>query len=326
MLLVPCIALTVIIGFFSALGFVFYALALHVPALAIYANVRGPASGVRRSWSVAALGLVSTCVAAYALFVEPNRLQIAEHELALPQWPPGSPPARIVQISDIQTVGPCERQDRAAAMINALHPDLIVICGDYVAGPYFDPEPAIAAAHEFIGSLHAPLGIVCVKGHSEHEADRVRVFEGLGVRYLKDEEFELDLGEGRRLRVIGLDLDGPHFQPRRENGLATLVVSHVPDVSWNLDGLGVDVHLAGHTHGGQICIPGYGAPITLSRLPHEYARGLFRFGDHWLNVTPGVGMEGGHAPRVRLFCPPQIDLIVLRGGGEPAARVEPPER
>jgi predicted MPP superfamily phosphohydrolase len=260
------------------------------------------------------------------LFIEPNRLQVVEREIALPQWPAESPPLRVVQISDLQTVGPCERQDRAVRLINDLQPDLIVFCGDYVSGPFFDPDPAIEAARAFLSALRSKHGIVCVEGHSERESDRQRVFAGLGVRYLRGEELEIDLEDGRRVRVLGLDHGRPEFATRTEPKLCTLAVSHAPDVSWALDGRGVDVHFAGHTHGGQICIPGFGAPVTLSDLPRRFARGFFRFGDHWLSVTPGIGMEGYHAPRVRFLCPPEIDLFVLRGGGEPAARVEPPER
>jgi predicted MPP superfamily phosphohydrolase len=94
----------------------------------------------------------------------------------------------------------------------------------------------------------------------------------------------------------------------------TLVVSHVPDLSRQLDGLGVDLHLAGHTHGGQLVIPGFGPPIILSDLPRKYAKGLHELGDHWINVTPGIGMEGNHAPRMRFFCPPEIHLLELSGG------------
>jgi predicted MPP superfamily phosphohydrolase len=66
--------------------------------------------------------------------------------------------------------------------------------------------------------------------------------------------------------------------------------------------------------------------MTLSQLPREYARGLHRFGDHWLNVNPGIGMEGHHAPRIRFLCPPQIDLILLEGSGPPRPRAQGPAR
>ena len=305
---------------FASIAIAFYAGALTLPILVFWQQHRA----AKRDGLLLCAAILTPLVAAYAALVEPDRLQVVESNLAFDAWPVDAAPFTIVQISDLQTVGPCARQDEAVQRINALEPDLIAFCGDYIAGPFSDPEPAILAARAFFSALRSKHGIVCVQGHSETRSLRERVLAGLDVRYLLDDELTLELGGGRRLRIIGLGLDAPTFTARREEGLLTVVVGHVPDQSRQLIGREVDLHLAGHTHGGQIVIPGYGAPITLSRLPREFARGLFGFGDHWLSVTPGIGMEGHHAPRVRLFCPPQIDALRLRGGGEAFRWVEPP--
>jgi predicted MPP superfamily phosphohydrolase len=305
---------------FASIAVLFYAGSLTLPALLLWQQ-RGARA---RDWPSIALAIFAPLVASYAAFVAPNDLRVVERKLAFQAWPASATPFTLVQISDLQTVGPCARQDEAVARINAQEPDLIAVCGDYIAGPFYDPQPSIDAARAFFGALHSKYGIVCVKGHSETRALRERVLAGLPVRYLDDEEFTLELSPGQRLRVIGLGYDEPKFAPRRESGTLTVVVSHVPDQSTSLIGREVDLHLAGHTHGGQIAIPGYGALITLSSLPHEFARGLFGFGDHWLSVTPGIGMEGYHAPRVRLFCPPEIDVLRLEGGGKPFEWTAPP--
>ena len=313
---------------FAAVAVTFYSGALVLPALLVLREL--PREKKRAPWI--ALAALAPAVAAHAAFVAPNDLQVVERELDFSAWPAGSPRFTLVQISDLQTVGPCERQELAALRINALEPDLIAVCGDYIAGPFAEfgpfegPGPAIEAARTFLGALRSRHGIVVVKGHSEPRDLRRRVFEGLDVRYLEDdEEFTLELDPGRRLRVIGLGYDEPRFEPRRTPGTLTLAVGHVPDQSRQLIGREVDLHLAGHTHGGQVVIPGFGAPVILSRLPRRFARGLFGFGDHWLSVTPGIGMEGFHAPRVRFFSPPQIDVLRLGGGGSAFAWVEPPQ-
>ncbi len=305
---------------FAVVAILFYTGALALPLLILWQQ-RG---AQRKNFALIALALLAPLIAGYSAFVAPNDLRVVERELAFQAWPADAASFKIVQISDLQTVGPCARQDEAVARINALEPDLIAICGDYIAGPFFEPEPAIDAARTFLGALRAKHGIVCVKGHSEPRFLRDRVLDGLGLRYLDDDEFTIELGPDRRLRIIGLGFDEPRFAPRRAAGTLTLVLSHVPDQSRELIGLEVDLHLAGHTHGGQIVIPGFGAPLTLTNLPREFARGLFGFGDHWLSVSPGIGMEGFHAPRVRLFCPPEIDVLLLRGGGGPFSWVEPP--
>ncbi|HVS09687.1 MAG TPA: metallophosphoesterase [Planctomycetota bacterium] len=315
---------------FSMVAFGFYWAAVCLPLVGLAAAL-GRRSA-KPDWPLALAAVVLLAGGAWALFVEPNRLQVDELTLRFPAWPNPAPPLRVVHVSDLQTVGSCERESRAAELINAFHPDLIVITGDYIAGPFGDPEPAIAAARAFLGSLRARLGIVCVSGHSETEALRGRVLEGLDVHYLQNEELELDLsgaGGPRRLRIFGAPahgLDLSRFDVRREPGLVTIFVSHVPDVSWDLIGLGVDLHLAGHTHGGQIVVPGFGPPVILSQLPRSLARGLHPFGDHWLNVNPGIGMEGHHAPRIRFLCPPEIDCILLAGGGAPFEPRPPPSR
>ena len=268
---------------------------------------------------IASLALLG--VGGWSLFGEPNRLVVVRESVAVEAWSEHAEPLRLVHVSDLQTVGPCARNRRAAELINGLDPDVIIVTGDYVAGPFpadGSHRPALEEAQRFLAELEPELALICIAGHSENESQRLEIFEGLELTYLTNDELELDLGYGRRLRVFGLtalDADLEAFEVRSERGLATLFASHVPDVSGELDGLGVDLHLAGHTHGGQVTLPFLGAPFTLSELPSRYARGLHRFGDHWLNVNPGIGMEGNHAPRFRFRCPPQIDLIVLEGAG-----------
>jgi len=240
---------------------------------------------------------------------------LREERLPLSEWE--GPPFRLVHVSDQQTVGECSRERAAVEMINALKPDLIVVTGDFVSGPWSDPEPAIAAARKFHGSLKARLGVVLVPGHSDPEDVRMKVIDGLDVIYLKNEARRFPMGNGRDLVLYGIDAYIPKMPPptlREKPTDFVLVASHVPDYSVNLVPLDIDLHLAGHTHGGQIVIPGFGPPLTLSKLSREYARGMNRFGEHWINVTSGIGMEGHHAPRIRFQCPPEVCHIRIGGG------------
>ncbi len=314
-----------IASFFVAVAITFYAAGFFVPLLAASAALRDRHSRTSVRVARVALCLVPTCVALDALLLEPNRLVIREETVPLPAWSAGTSELRLVHLSDLQTVGPCAREGRALDEVRKLRPDLVVVTGDYVAGPTFDTRPAEADAHAFLAQLAAIAPTIVVAGHCEDDTIRARIFEGTGVHYLEDETEEFDFGQGRRLRVAGLDPFKPDLRLPREPrpaGTAMVVATHPPDVTTELSGMGVDLHLAGHTHGGQIALPFLGPPMILSRLPTKYARGLFRYDDHWLDVCAGLGMEGNHAPRIRFLCPPEIVLLRLVGGGPARASRE----
>jgi len=307
---------------FGVVAVTLYADALWLPLLALGSAVRARRGGGRAEPLLVVLALAAPALALYGLLVEPNRLQVRRERVRFEAWPAGRPPLRVVHLSDLQTVGACERERDAVRRIRALEPDLIVFTGDYVAGPFGDPEPAIAAARAFFAALEAPLGVYAVGGHAEPERLRRRVLAGLDVRYLDDASERIELPDGRALELHGLSVGSPALELVGAGGrtagasrVVRLVLSHEPGVSARLVGRGVDLHLAGHTHGGQVVLPGFGPPLTLSSLPRRFARGLHRFGDHWLNVSAGLGMEGNHAPRVRLFCPPEICVVELAGSG-----------
>lgn len=307
------------VGGFTIIAFVFYACAIWIPVLSLVASVRGARNSDRLLTQLAAT--LSIAVALFALFVEPNRLTERRDVIQIDGWSADAPPLTIAHISDLQTVGQCSREAEAAKRINAAQPDFIVFTGDYAAGPWWNPDPAIAAARSFLQALRPKIATVVVMGHSERESIRTRVFEGLDLVYLVNAQETFELESDRTVSFHGI-----HSWPGRED-LSTLkaprsnrelrvCVSHVPDLITELQEFDLDLHLAGHTHGGQIVIPGFGPPITLSHLPREFARGLHRFGNHWLNVSAGIGMEGNHAPRIRLFCPPEISFLEVRGRGD----------
>ncbi len=307
---------------FMVIAWWFYAAALWLPLIVFAALWRKKRASGSFEFATAALFSLSALCGVDALFIEPDRLQLVETHLEFPVWQRGVQPIRVVLVSDLQTIGPNSRDRRALEMINAQDPDIIVVAGDFIAGPFWNIGPAFDAGREFLSGLKAKLAIVAVKGHSERERDRERLFAGLPIRYLQNESFDIPLPDGRSITIHGttaLDPDVSKLDDRREPGRLKLVVSHVPDVSNDIQGKRVDLHLAGHTHGGQICIPGFGPPMTLSNLPREFARGLHTLGDHPIFVTPGIGMEGNHAPRIRFFCPPEIDVLVIGGSGDATA-------
>ncbi len=87
---------------------------------------------------------------------------------------------------------------------------------------------------------------------------------------------------------------------------------HTPDLIEDVSRCGVDLYLCGHTHGGQIALPGYGAVITFSKFGKKYESGMHRVGDTMLYVNRGLGMEPRPAPQMRLFARPQIVVFDVR--------------
>jgi hypothetical protein len=90
-----------------------------------------------------------------------------------------------------------------------------------------------------------------------------------------------------------------------------VLLYHAPDPILEMADAGVDVVLSGHTHGGQVRLPFYGALITLARHGKRFDMGLYRVKETWLYVSRGLGMEGGLAPRVRFLARPEITVIDL---------------
>jgi predicted MPP superfamily phosphohydrolase len=91
----------------------------------------------------------------------------------------------------------------------------------------------------------------------------------------------------------------------------TVLLFHSPDLILEASELGVDLFLAGHTHGGQIRLPIIGAVVTHSIYGSRYASGLFQEGDTTMYVSRGLGFEGSWLPRARFLCWPEIVSIDL---------------
>ena len=93
-----------------------------------------------------------------------------------------------------------------------------------------------------------------------------------------------------------------------------MLLYHTPDLILEATERGVDLVLSGHTHGGQVRLPGLGAVVTFSSFGRRYAAGLFNEAGTRMVVSRGIGLEGGAAPRVRFLCRPEIVSIDMVGG------------
>jgi predicted MPP superfamily phosphohydrolase len=113
------------------------------------------------------------------------------------------------------------------------------------------------------------------------------------------------LAVGAKGALRGLLASAPPDQLR-------ILLHHYPDAVLRAAKIGVDLYLAGHTHGGQVALPFYGALVTLSTLGKAFESGLHRVGNTWEYTNRGLGMEGGTAPRVRFAARPEVTVIDVR--------------
>jgi hypothetical protein len=167
----------------------------------------------------------------------------------------------------------------------------------------------------------APLGVFAVQG----DVDRgwPEVLGGTGIRLLSGTVARITLPGGRPLSIVGLTPPMSRGQDTSDllalarsapAGDLRIVIGHNPNFVQDLAeaSVGVDLALAGHTHGGQVVLPLFGPPITQMSLPRRYASGLHDYRGIPLHVSAGIGMERGTAPQIRFNCPPEISVIDAR--------------
>ncbi|MFP4344866.1 MAG: metallophosphoesterase [Anaerolineales bacterium] len=269
--------------------------------------------------------LVNTALTAtvfYATWMEPVRLQVTEKECELPHGPVEHP-LRLLHISDLHFEGLSPREQALLEKAESLKPDLILLTGDYLnLSSVHDPQ-AQEGARSLLSRLQAPLGVYAITGSPAVDVVGIvpEVFEGLEIRWLNDEATPIPWGEGQ-LWLLGvrcttdLERDGAALKRLKERitpGEPTLLLYHSPDLMPEAAAAGIDLYLAGHTHGGQLRLPLFGALFTSSAYGKRYEMGRYEEAQTTLYVSRGLGLEGLGAPRARFLSPPEIILWTVHG-------------
>jgi predicted MPP superfamily phosphohydrolase len=291
--------------FLAVVAFVYLAaLAFGIRALVRRPIRRGLRWARRVTLSLAALGV--GCFA-YAWRIEPYRLEVTHTRVATAKL---TRPVRIVQISDVHSDPEQRLEDRLPDVIAGEHPDLIVFTGDALNGP--------GGLDHFRGLMKRLAAIAptyAVRGNWDvWYWSQLDLFGGTGAVELTSTAVRAPL-TGAEVWIAGVPVEGQRRIPRVlatvPAGAISVLLFHYPDEIGPASAMGVDLYLAGHTHGGQVALPWYGALLTYSRFDKRFESGRYQVGATTLYVNRGIGMEGGKAPRIRFCARPEVSVIDL---------------
>lgn len=270
---------------------------------------------------------VGSLVYLWATLYEPFALAITRMSVEAPGLPANASPIRLLHLSDLHVERLTRREARLLELVEQARPDLIVITGDYLNLSYVDDPTARAEVRKLLAKLNAPYGVYATLGSPpvDPRDTTPALFDGLDIRPLRDEVAVLRFEDGCTVSLLGLDCDhdlesdASAFEKLIEltpPNSTRVLLYHSPELMPLARQYPIDLYLCGHTHGGQVRLPIYGALLTSSSLGKRYEMGPYVEQDTTLYISRGIGLEGLSAPRMRLLCKPEITLFSLCGNGK----------
>jgi len=247
-------------------------------------------------------------------------IELRHNDVVLEGLPAAFDGYTLLHLSDLHLDLSEHRVSRLIERVRGLACDVCVLTGDYrfaTSGPW---EPAVAALERL--RAHLPEAVYAVLGN--HDSIRmVPRMEALGIRVLMNESVRLERGDAA-LHLAGID-DAHYYRAHNlhkaadsiPHGGCSILLSHTPEPYRHAAHCGFDLMLCGHTHGGQICLPGGLPVLTDSDAPRAFARGAWRYGDFAGYTSAGCGSSIIDA---RFNCPPEVTLHHLnciRAGRDP---------
>jgi len=264
---------------------------------------------------VAAPLVAVSATAAYARLIEPYNYWVSETDIFIRELPQAFEGFRITQLTDVhhsRILGIDEVQ-RVVGLAQQTKPDMFVLTGDYTTSYRRYIEPCAEA----LSGLTAPEGVWAVLGNHDHYTDpelTTRALQRQHIAVLNNAHTTLQRGSDA-IQLSGIDdwtwnaTDWTRAFSGLQTNTPTILLSHQPAVLDFEQTKNVSLILSGHTHGGQLKLPFFGAPASLFTNDLKYARGLFRRGETQLYVSTGTGVIG--LP-LRLGVRPEIAVLRLR--------------
>ena len=234
-------------------------------------------------------------------------------KLSFPDLVPELAGLRILHLSDFHIEGTKGLSKALVPILSKLEPDICVMTGDFRFEDSGPCEPLYPLMQQVIGSIGAPLGIFGILGNHDTSEIAYRL-EEMGVRMLINESVEINI-EGAPLWLVGVDdpfdyrcddLAGAMAGVPRDS--FRVLLAHAPELYEEAAASGIDLYLSGHTHAGQIRLPGIGSIRHNARCPRAYTFGHWEHGAMQGYTSAGVGCS---SLPVRFGCPPEIVMIEL---------------
>ncbi|MGD8207775.1 MAG: metallophosphoesterase [Thiohalocapsa sp.] len=241
-------------------------------------------------------------------------IRVIENDLIVAGLPAAFSGYRILQLSDLHLDMDPRNAQAVSERVRGLDYDLCVLTGDYRAKTYGPYEQVLAGMRALRPMLKEPIYAIL----GNHDTIRlVPDLEAMGIRMLLNESVLLERS-GQSIHLAGID-DAHYFQVHNLDKASAaippdaiaLLLSHTPETYRHAAHAGFQAMLCGHTHGGQICLPG-GFPLFWdAKCPRALAAGAWRYRDMHGYTSVGAGTSVVNA---RLNCPPEVTLHRLRGG------------
>jgi uncharacterized protein len=251
----------------------------------------------------------ATGAGSYGYAYERHRIGVTEASLPVSELAPELDGLRIGLITDVHhsNMVPAEDVTRAVNLLLAQTPDMIVLGGDYVT---FGDRAFVGPVAELLAPLHAPHGVFAILGNHDDDRDMPAALAAQHIRVLKDARTRVEI-RGAALEVAGIRYwtrrPAEIARVLRKTGNAVLLLAHDPRRLTEAAALDVPAVLSGHTHGGQVLVPGIGPIVTRKRFP--IIQGVGTQDNTAIFVSRGVGTV--YVP-VRINCPPEVAVVTLK--------------
>ncbi|MFO8056252.1 MAG: metallophosphoesterase [bacterium] len=254
----------------------------------------------------------------WASTIEPFRVTLRKEEIELES---ATGECRVLVISDLHLDRRGRREEKTLELARDFKPHIIAMPGDLTNLSFVGDPETFRQTREFVSELCSMARVYVSLGTPEVDPRWWigSILHGTPAELLHNRAVETNVN-GTGLYIMGVTFQGEENDQvehlarlaAANPGRPALLLFHSPDLAEVAPRFGVDLYIAGHTHGGQVRFPPAGALYTASRFGNKYAHGKFHLNGTALVVSRGIGLEGAGAPRLRFFCPPEVVGVTIR--------------